>query len=193
MRQAVELVWIVNLVLFAAIAVVCVRQWSSGRAPTALWAALAFVNLAAVMVVGQLLPDEPQGVAENALERVGLAFLVLFPYLLYRFAVAFEATKRPLAPYIDVLTSGLVVATFVLPHVPATGDSWPWWFAAYVIVFVIGRQQVRCNQAGGLQNLFGVAVVDFQDRRAALRLHANALETELLGAAAFVNALRVVI
>jgi signal transduction histidine kinase len=136
-RQAVELVGIVNLVLFAAIAVVCVRQWSSERAPTALWAALAFVDLAAVMVVGQLLPDDPQGFAEKALQRLDVAFLVLFPYLLYRFAVAFEATKRPLAPFIDVFTSGLVVATFALPHVPATGDSWPWWFAAYVIVFVI--------------------------------------------------------
>ena len=97
MRQAVEFVGIVNLVLFAAIAVVCVRQWDRERAPTALWAALAFVSLAAVIVVGQLLPDEPQGFAEKALQRVDLAFLVLFPYLLYRFAVAFEATKRPLA------------------------------------------------------------------------------------------------
>jgi signal transduction histidine kinase len=136
-RQAIELVGIVNLVLFAAIAVVCVRQWSTERAPTALWAALAFVTLAGVIVVGQLLPDEPHGFAEKALQRLDIAFLVLFPYLLYRFAVAFESTKRPLAPYIDVLTGGLVVATFALPHVPASGDSWPWWFAVYVIAFVI--------------------------------------------------------
>jgi signal transduction histidine kinase len=136
-RQAVELVGIVNLVLFAAIAVVCVRQWNKERAPTALWVALAFVDLAAVVVVGQLLPDEPQGFAEETLQRLDLAFLVLFPYLLYRFAVAFETAKRPLAPYIDVLTSGLVVTTFALPHLPAEGDSWPWWFAAYVVVFVI--------------------------------------------------------
>ena len=43
MRLAVELVGIVNLVLFAAIAVVCVRQWNRERETTALWAALAFV------------------------------------------------------------------------------------------------------------------------------------------------------
>ncbi len=73
MRQAVELVGILNLVLFAAIAVVCVRQWSRERAPTALWAALAFVSLAAVIVVGKLLPDEPQGFAEKALQRFDLA------------------------------------------------------------------------------------------------------------------------
>ncbi len=137
MRQAVELVGIVNLALFATIAVVCVRQWSTERAPTALWAALAFVTLAAVIVVSQLLPDEPHGFAENALQRVDLAFLVLFPYLLYRFTVAFESTKRPLARYVDSVTTGLAVATLVLPRVPASGDSWPWWFVAYVAVFVI--------------------------------------------------------
>ena len=69
MRQAVELVGILNLVLFAAIAVVCVRQWSTERAPTALWAALAFVTLAAVIVVGKLLPDEPQAPSEAASSR----------------------------------------------------------------------------------------------------------------------------
>ena len=137
MRQAAELVGIVNLVLFAAIAVVSVRQWSRERAPTALWAALAFVSLAAVILVGELLPDEPHGFAENALQRADLALLVLFPYLLYRFAVAFEAATRPLAVYIDSLTTGMVAATFALPHIPSTDESWPWWFTAYVIVFVV--------------------------------------------------------
>jgi signal transduction histidine kinase len=136
-RQAVDFVGIVNLVLFAAIAVVCVRQWSKERATTALWAALAFVNLAVVVLVGHLLPDEPQGLVEKAVQRVDLAFLVLFPYLLYRFAVAFEDAMRPLARFVDALSCSLVVATFVLPHVPASGESWPWWFAAYVTAFVV--------------------------------------------------------
>ena len=137
MRQAVDLVGMVNLALFAAIAVVCVRRWSKERATTALWAALAFVALAAVIVLAQLLADEPQGFAERALQRIEIAVLVLFPYFLYRFAVAFEITPRPLARYVDTLSSTLVVATFVLPSVPVEGDSWPWWFAVYVIVFVV--------------------------------------------------------
>jgi signal transduction histidine kinase len=136
-RQAVDLVGMVNLVLFAAIAVVCVRRWRKERATTALWAALAFVALAAVIVLEQLLADEPQGFAEGALQRIEIAVLVLFPYCLYRFAVAFEITPRPLGRYVDTLSSTLVVATFALPSVPAEGDSWPWWFAAYVIAFVV--------------------------------------------------------
>ena len=62
-----------------------------------------------------------------------------------------------------------------------------------VIVLVLGRQQVGRDQVGGLQNLLGVAVVDLQDGGAPLRLHPHALEAELLGALAFVNALRIVI
>lgn len=137
MRQAVELVGVVNVVLFAAIAIVCVRQWRQERATTALWAALAFVSIAAVVAVGQLLPEQPQRLAEKVVQRVDLAILVLFPYFLYRFAVAFERTKRPLSGFVDSLSCGLVAATFVLPYLPAEGEPWPWWFATYVIAFVV--------------------------------------------------------
>ncbi len=137
MGQAAEFVGIVNLVLFAAIAVVCVRRWKRERATTALWAALAFVALSAVIVLGQLLPEDPQQLAEKAFQRIDIAVLVLFPYFLYRFAAAFEARARPLARYVDMLSSTLVVATFALPSVPAEGESWSWWFAVYVIAFVV--------------------------------------------------------
>ena len=62
-----------------------------------------------------------------------------------------------------------------------------------VVVFVVRSEQVGRHQAGGLQYLFGVAVVDLQDGGAALRLHAHTLEAELFAARAFVNALRVVV
>ena len=63
MRQAVEFVGIVNLVLFAAIAVVCVRQWRRERAVTSFWAALAFVTLSWVIAAGILLPEDPDTLA----------------------------------------------------------------------------------------------------------------------------------
>ena len=104
MRHAVELVGIVNLVLFAAIAVVCVRQWRSERAVTALWAALAFVTLAWVVVSGRVLPQDPEDLAGKVVQRLDVVILVLFPYLLYRFATAFEPTRRPLAHVVDALS-----------------------------------------------------------------------------------------
>ena len=82
MRQAVELVGIVNLVLFAAIAVVCVRQWRREHAVTALWAALAFVTLTWVIAVGRFLPEDPENLFEKIVQRIDLAILLLFPYFL---------------------------------------------------------------------------------------------------------------
>jgi signal transduction histidine kinase len=137
MRQAVELVGIVNLLLFAAIAVVCVRQWRRERAVTALWAALAFVTLAWVLVASRALPADPENLAEKVLQRIDLAILLLFPYLLYRFAVAFEPSTRPLARFVDTLSATLVTATLVLPSLPAEGEAWPWWFIAYAVAFVV--------------------------------------------------------
>ena len=137
MRQAVDVVGIITLVLFAAVAVVCVRQWRREHATTAFWAALAFVALAWVLAAGRLVPEEPDSVVLKLLQRVDLAILVVFPYLLYRFAVAFEPGGRPLARFVDALSVLLVTATFVLPHIPAEGESWPWWFAAYAIAFAV--------------------------------------------------------
>lgn len=137
MRQAVEFVGLVNLVLFAAIAVVCVRQWRREHAVTALWAALAFVTLSWVIVAGHFLPEDPENLAAKVVQRIDIAILLLFPYLLYRFAVAFEPTGRPLARFVDALSTTLVTATLVLPMVPGEGESWPWWFAAYVVAFLV--------------------------------------------------------
>jgi signal transduction histidine kinase len=137
MRQAIGIVGVVNLVLFAAIAGVCVRQWLRHRSLTALWAALAFVSLATVAGSGYLLPDEPGSPVEKVALRTAVVLLVLFPYLLYRFAAAFEPAKRPLARFVDLLTSTLVVATIALPSFPAEGESWPWWFVLYVLAFLV--------------------------------------------------------
>jgi signal transduction histidine kinase len=137
-RQAVELVGIVNLVLFAGIAVVAVRQWrrEPGRS-TGLWAALAFVALAWVIIAGRLLPEDPQELPAKIFQRIDLAIFLLFPYLLYRFSSAFYAGKRPLARFVDALSTLLVISTFALPYLPAEGEAWAWWFVLYLIAFLV--------------------------------------------------------
>lgn len=61
-----------------------------------------------------------------------------------------------------------------------------------VVIHLVRRQQVRRNEAGGVQYLAGVAVVDLQDGGAALCLNAHALEAELLASRPFINALRII-
>lgn len=137
MRQAVDVVGIVTVIVFAAVALVCVRQWRREQATTAFWAAFAFVTFAWVVVAGRLLPEEADNFALKLVERVDLAMLVLFPYFLYRFAAAFAPGPRPLARFVDTLSVLLVSSTFALPGLPEEGRSWPWWFALYAIAFVV--------------------------------------------------------
>ena len=74
MGFAVGFVGIVNLVLFAAIAVVCVGQLRREQAAvTALWAALAFVALAWVIVRRPHLPSDPASLAGKVVQRLDLA------------------------------------------------------------------------------------------------------------------------
>jgi signal transduction histidine kinase len=137
-RQAVEVVGVVNVALYVMVALVAVREWRRNRAErTGFWAALAFVSLAWVVVAGLVMPEDPATFAGKAVQRVDLAILLLFPYFVYRFAVAFEPTSRPLARLVDTLSVSLVVATFALPYLPEEGESWTWWFALYAVAFLV--------------------------------------------------------
>jgi signal transduction histidine kinase len=136
-RQTVEAVGVLNVALFAMVALVAVRAWRRNPSERmGFWAALAFVSLAWVIIAGLVLPEEPATFAGKAIQRVDLAIFVLFPYFVYRFAVAFEPTSRPLARVVDTLSVSLVVATFALPSLPGDGESWPWWFALYAAAFL---------------------------------------------------------
>jgi signal transduction histidine kinase len=137
-RQTVEVVGVVNVALFVMVALVAVRAWRRNPGErTGYWAAIAFVSLAWVIVAGLVLPEKPETLAGKAIQRIDLAIFLLFPYFVYRFAVAFEPTRRPLARVIDVLSVSLVAATLALPYLPDEGESWPWWFGLYAAAFLV--------------------------------------------------------
>jgi signal transduction histidine kinase len=69
--------------------------------------------------------------------RFEIELLVLFPYLLYRFATEFVPPSRRLQRIVLVLTVGLSVWTFALPTIPSAGEHRSAFFTAYVIVFLI--------------------------------------------------------
>jgi K+-sensing histidine kinase KdpD len=137
MRSAADYLQYVNLILYTLVAVVAVRFWRRHREPAGLWAALGFVVLAVVVDVGPLLPNDPQGFWESLALRLLLAALVLFPYLLFRFAVAFRPPSRRLSLLVGAMTTVMVVWSFVVPEIPAEGESWPTSFAAYVVGFMV--------------------------------------------------------
>ena len=79
----------------------------------------------------------PPATSSSSSIRKRPRILLLFPYLLYRFSSAFYTGPRPLARFVDTLSTLLVLATLVLPSVPGEGESWPWWFVAYVVAFLV--------------------------------------------------------
>jgi signal transduction histidine kinase len=128
-------VGIANTVILVLLAVVAIRRWRSRRDEAAAWLALAFFAMGALVTVGRLVPSHPHGVLEYVGQRLNVELLVLFPYLLYRFATAFAPPGRTLQRVVASLTPSLTVFTFALPRFPASGEHWSPAFAVYVVAF----------------------------------------------------------
>ncbi len=128
---------IVNSIGFVMLAWLGLRRWRRGRDAVSGWLAVAFGTLAVIVTVGRLVPQHPHGFGPDLSQRLDVELLVLFPYLLYRFATAFVPPSRRLQTIAASLTLGLTAWTFALPRLPAAGESRPAWFQAYVIVFVV--------------------------------------------------------
>src|SRR5918993_4755903 len=138
MATAAQLLEYANLVAFTALGVIAVRQWLLRKDRASLWAALSFGALGGVVLAGRVLPEEPANLGERLLRNLDIAFLVLFPFLLYRFTRAFDPASRRLEAIVTGLTSLLVAWTLVLPaHLPESGESRPAGFVAYLISFVV--------------------------------------------------------
>lgn len=137
MATAVQTVEYVNVAVFGALAIAAFRLWLQGRGGPALWAALSFGAVGLVVFAGLVLPDEPANDAEEVIQRVEIALLVLFPYFLYRFTTTFERAPGALERFLIVMTLVLVVWTFLLPDFPAEGDPQSTGFRAYLVAFLV--------------------------------------------------------
>jgi signal transduction histidine kinase len=133
----VEIIGWLNLALYTAVAVVAFRQWRAGRGSAGVWAAVAFGALALVADVGRLLPEDPDGFLELAAQRLLIAVLVLFPYLLYRFTTAFQPPTRRLERGVGLMTAVVLLWTFALPEFPSDGEPYSGLFTAYLVAFLV--------------------------------------------------------
>lgn len=140
----------VNLGLLTLVALAAVWLWRRGRGRAALWAAITFGTLAFVVDFGRILPEDPETTVEQIGQRALLVALVLFPYLLYRFAVSFEPPSRRVHLVTGGLTLAMVAWTIALPELPGEGEPEPAWFTAYVIGFVVHWTLLTAVVAGRL-------------------------------------------
>jgi signal transduction histidine kinase len=132
MSAAVKTVDYVNVGLYTVLAVAAFIQWRRGRGRPALWAALAFGAIGSVVLAGLL----PGSAEVEAVVKVELVLLVLFPYLLYKFTTAFERAERGLERFVGVMTVVLVVWSFLLPDIPQENEAWPTGFVVYIVAFL---------------------------------------------------------
>jgi signal transduction histidine kinase len=130
-------VGVLNSVSLTVLAVVAVRLWNRHRSRAAGWLALAFIAIGLLVTVGRLAPSHPHGALEYVLQRLDIELLVLFPFLVYRFATTFVPPGLLLRRLVPVLTIALTIFTFALPHIPAAGESWSAGFAVYVVAFFV--------------------------------------------------------
>jgi len=128
---------VVSSLIFAVLAIVGLRRWRRRRDVTAGWIAVAFLCLGLIVTVGRLLPAHPNGLVEKGFQRIEIELLVLFPYLMYRFATAFVPPSKRLQRVVGLLTVGLTAWTFALPNIPATGEKRSSAFLVYLIAFLV--------------------------------------------------------
>jgi signal transduction histidine kinase len=137
MRTTADVLGHVNVFVFAAIAVVCLLQWRRRRDDPTRWAALTFALLGAVALAGEII-DALYG-SDGAgpwVDRVVIASIVLFPYLLFRFGASFQSPRRVIEAAAGALTAAVFVWSFFI-DLPEEGESWSTEFAVFVAVFLI--------------------------------------------------------
>ena len=137
LKIAVEILRYVSLVAYVVLALATINQWRRQRDRAAAWAALGFGTLGIVVVLAQIVPKHPHGFVENFLQRLDIAFLLLFPYLLHRFTTVFRSATSALERGLGLMTVAILVWTFALPHIPEPGEPRSGWFIAYLTGFLI--------------------------------------------------------
>ncbi len=136
MHVAVETFRYINIVAFIALGVVALDTWRRRRDRASLWAAFAFGSIAVIEVLG-LFPNHQQSFGARLVVKVEIALLVLFPYFLFRFTLAFRRPRRELASALFLLTVALIIWTFALRRIPQTGESYGTAFAVFIGVFMV--------------------------------------------------------
>jgi hypothetical protein len=133
MRELVRIFSDVNTVVYVGLAVLMVRSWLVRRDAPTLWAALAFGSLGLLVAIGHFTPKHPDGIPQLEEQHLVIALFVAFPYLLYRFAMAFGQQRGKYERFLALLTASLIVATFAAPRFPEAGEPRPWWLQVYLL------------------------------------------------------------
>ncbi|HET7487153.1 MAG TPA: EAL domain-containing protein [Acidimicrobiales bacterium] len=137
MTDVIDVLRYVNVAAFVTLALACCIRWRKVGDATTRWATVAFGSLAMVSVISLVLRASPTTHYATWFVRAILVVLVVFPYCIFRFAIAFERPTRAMSVFAGVATAAVVVATIALPYLPLPRAPLPVWWQAYRALFVV--------------------------------------------------------
>lgn len=127
----------VSATAFGVLGFVSFGYWLRRRGRPSLWAALCFGTLGAVALAGQVLPETANSDFEIVAQRALVVVLLLFPYLLFKFTVAFDPSSRRLEWITAAATVGLIAWTIALPDFPQAGEHRSLGFSIYLYALLL--------------------------------------------------------
>jgi signal transduction histidine kinase len=123
----------VTLAAFAVIALTCLVLWRRRHDRPAFWAFLTFAVLAVAALAG---PVNEQLGDSWVIAKVVIVLIVVFPYLLHRFAASFAPSRRPLEAGALAITAVVAVWGVLLPEIPESGAR-PGWLTAFIVTLLV--------------------------------------------------------
>jgi signal transduction histidine kinase len=147
--QLYDALHLLQLLVFGGLGAVSLVQWRRRGGRAAGWLAATFGSLAIVVLLGELLPEESHGLLQISLERLLVVVVVLFPYLLYRFALTFFDRLAWFYPLVTALTV-LAVAGALILDIPAEGEPRSVAFQAFVYLILVQWTLISVRIATGL-------------------------------------------
>ncbi len=140
----------VTLAAFAAIALTCLVLWRRRQDRPAFWAFVTFAALAAAAGAG---PVSGQLGDSWLFTKLVIVLIVVFPYLLHRFAASFSPAPPALEAGAFAITAAVAVWGVLLPEIPES-DARPGWLTAFIVALLVqwsallGAVALRLSVAG---------------------------------------------
>ena len=156
MSELHEVLRLIQLWEFVAVAGVAAVSWARNRGKARAWVAATFLLLAGVVVAARLIPEGSTDPIDQLFLKILLGGLVLFPYFLFRFTATFRAFSK-WAEMVAAGTTAVVSAwAFTFENLPRAGEVRPPEFETYVTdpsvpmdpCFSLGRDQIVAVRQG---------------------------------------------
>lgn len=123
-------------VAYVVLGLLALLHWKRRPTKQSGWLAATFLVLGAVLIAAEVLPDAPEEDSLEALRKIVVAILLLFPYFLFRFSASFEKPSWITELFAGAMTALIVVWSFFIPFVPE-GAPRPPELQVFVIIVLI--------------------------------------------------------